>query len=167
MTETDLRKKTIQPALTDYPGEQPAYTTGAYIRPAGYIGRNGKWVFGWMVTGFEGDTYRDGKYLDVKVSAGTPAGLTPGNDEDKKPAEEAIKKLLGNYWSDEIELEMPLQSSSGNIVKVTPDGVYIENREDITGFSALNEDDLFNIAWEAGLQIEANEKAFEKSQSQR
>ena len=163
MGKIDLKKKPPQPTLTRYSNDKSAFTTGAYIQPVSYIGQNGKRLFGWIVTGFEEDTYRNGEYLEVESCANTLAGLTPDNDDkNEESPEDKIKHLLREYRSDEIKLDTPMKSSSGNITRVTMDGVDVEGGEDTIEFSEINEDDIHNLAHEVEQQIIANEKTYEK-----
>lgn len=54
------------------------FTTGAHIEP--YQRKDGKWVF--VVTGFEGDTFEDGDYIDPDVVSDTEDGLYTKPDWD-------------------------------------------------------------------------------------
>ena len=51
------------------------YTTGAFCQPVKING-----VFRWVVTEFNDDTFRDGKYVDIKESADSEDGLIIGGD---------------------------------------------------------------------------------------
>ncbi len=92
----DLTKKTAQPALTRYFESQYAFTTGAYIQPVSYIGRNGDRNFGWIVTGFESDTYRDGAYIDVKDYGNFLEELMPPADDEDRKTEYIINAIQAN-----------------------------------------------------------------------
>lgn len=81
MGKIDLTKKAPQPTLSRYGSEKYAFTTGAFLQRISYINQNGKRVFGWMVTGFEQDTYRNGDCLEVEADADTLEGLTPPEAE--------------------------------------------------------------------------------------
>jgi hypothetical protein len=161
MSEIDLTKKPPQPTLTRYSNDKSAFTTGAYIQPVSYILQNGNRIFGWMVTGFEEDTYRDGAYLDVEACADSLAGLTPDEEENSK---EKIYRLLIDYDSRHIELDTPFKSSLGNITSVGLNGFDIKNGEDMGEYENLNDKELDSLANEVEQQILANEKAFQKSQ---
>lgn len=87
MGKIDLTKKAPQPTLTRYGSEKYAFTTGAYIQRVSYITLAGKRVFGWIVTGFDQDTYRNGDYLEVEADADTLEGLTPPEAAELKDTE--------------------------------------------------------------------------------
>ena len=172
MEDADLTKRPLQSTLTRYSNDKSAFTTGAYIQPISYIGRDGKRTFGWIVTGFEDSTYRDGNYLDVEVCADTLAGLTPDNDEIEEPAKDTevdgrskIYRLLIDYGSQCIELDMPFMSSLGNITSIGFEGVDIGGGESTGDYENLGDDELKDLAYEVERQIEANEKVYKKSQS--
>ena len=169
--EINSKKHLPKATLTQYANDKFAFTTGAHIQPVSYIGRNGKKNFGWMVTGFEDDTYRYGNYLDVEVCADTFAGLTPNNDEEEDPAKNTeingrskIYRFLIDYGSRCIELDTPFKSSLGNVTSVGFDWVDIEGGENTEDYENLGNDELKDLAYEVEQQIEADEKIFQKSQ---
>jgi hypothetical protein len=164
MGNIDLTKKAPQPTLTRYSSDKSAFTTGAYIQPVSYIGQNGNKIFGWMVTGFEDDTYQDGEYLDVEVSADSLAGLTPDNDEDEESPEEKMKQLLRNYGVTKLDLDEYHPTGYGYITTVYTDMVEYAHGES-EEFKNLEDNTLEDLVCAVERQIEANEKAFEKSQS--
>ena len=177
MEETDLTKKPPQPTLRRYSNDKPAFTTGAYIQPVSYTGPNGDRVFGWMVTGFEDDTFRDGKYLDVEVCADSLAGLTPDNDEDEedKGPEQShaqntispklqIQKMLPDYGVTKLDLDEYHLTGYGYITTVYTDRVEYAHGE-TEELENLEDETLEDLVCAIEQQIVANEKAFEKSQS--
>lgn len=87
----DLTKKAPLSTLTRYSDDKYAYTSGAYIQRVSYITVAGKRVFGWIVTAFEDDTYRNGLYLEVEGDADTLEGLTPA--EELRDTELIVKSL--------------------------------------------------------------------------
>lgn len=104
MGKIDLTKKAPQPTLTRYSDDKFAYTTGAYIQRVSYINVGGKRVFGWIVTGFEEDTYRNGLYLEAEADADTLEGLTPPEEELRDS--EHIVKTLQSYGAQRSEIGM-------------------------------------------------------------
>lgn len=86
-SDTDLTQKAPVSTLTRYSDDKYAYATGAFLQRVSYINLSGKRVFGWIVTGFEADTYRNGVYLEVEADADTLEGLTPPEEAELKDTE--------------------------------------------------------------------------------
>jgi len=94
-TGIDLTKKPLKATLTRYPSGQSVFTTGAYIEPVSYTNSLGHKVFGWIVNGFEDDTYKGGQYLEVNASASFLAALTPPQDAESRDEEYIVQSLIG------------------------------------------------------------------------
>lgn len=169
----DLNKKAPKPTLTRYGEDKYAFTTGAYIQPISYIGRDGKRYFGWIVTGFEDDTYRDGSYLDVNACAETLQDLTPDDEMDENPTvtekqnpilpKLRIRQNLTDYGTTNLEFDEKFATSSGYITSVSNEGFDYAHGE-FGHFEDLDDDVLEDLACAVELQIEANNKTLKRAQ---
>lgn len=174
MSKKSLTKKIPQPTLTYHPSRDPVYTTGAFIQPVSYVGSDGETVFGWIVTEFEDDTYRDGECLNIEVSADNLAGLTPEDEEEeedenakisKEKSKNNISHFLVDYNIRYVELDTPFKSSLGRITAARLNGFEIEYGEDTGDYDSLRANELYELAYEIEQQILTDEKAFQRSQS--
>lgn len=172
----DLTKKAPQNTLTRYRDDKYAFTTGAFLQRISYINAGGKRVFGWIVTGFEEDTYKDGSYLEVEAYADTLQGLTPDyelsvpdedtlNNTEKNtlPAKTRIIKMLIDYGAGHLNFDQHFVTSGGYIISAGTEGFDYSHGE-VGYYENLEDDTLEEFACAVEMQIEANLKIFKKSQ---
>ncbi|MDR2005341.1 MAG: hypothetical protein LBQ74_20145 [Prevotella sp.] len=122
----DIWNFEIRPSLKRHNSKGTYYTTGAYIEPISYSNSLGKTVYGWIVTGFEADTFCDGDSVDVSDYATFLDGLTPpADDEDRKT--EYIIHSLQSFDFQRIELGL-----YKTMLEDGPSSVYIRQLDDIS-----------------------------------
>lgn len=158
----------MEETIKRHPLRESVYTTGAFLERISYQNSRGETVFGWLVAGFEDDTFQGSRYLSVEPYASNLKGLTP--DDEEEPEENAIswvsriQKMLLDYGATKLDLDEYCLTGCGYIATVYTDMVEYAHGE-TEEFENLEDDTLEDLVCVVERQIEANKKAFEKSQS--
>ncbi|MDR1716501.1 MAG: hypothetical protein LBS20_11720 [Prevotella sp.] len=130
LPDTDTTPESI---LTRYPCDKAIFTTGAYIERISYVNSSGKTVFGWIVNGFEHDTYCDGDYIDVTSYGTFLDALTPPADDEERKTEYIVRSLQ-SYGLQRIELRLYKA-----ILKEENSAVYVRKLDSITQAGQLTQ----------------------------